>query len=274
MRMPAQEGRPLGDRRGSHVNRLNTFELILVDRSDTGVGNFDIEFNYNTMQWETGDASGGSGGIGGISAAVGYSNGISGASNIFFQLPGSLVNGALINGGPNALISNSRNSRNSTVPGRYYFQVRNGAVVSNISLLDPVSQLLNSSSGTGIISDPFNSTLAKNTITTRLGVAADGVAKLVVRFSASTAGMVAFTLTNASGIILPSNPGENGALTDLQGIPLEPLDGSRAIATVSNSGQKAFAIYTAPTRFADDSGIFRSVYIKTTFSPTAGVALT
>jgi hypothetical protein len=43
-------------------------------------------------------------------------------------LPGSLVNGALIDGGPNAL---NANSLNSNVAGRYDFEVRNGQVVSS-----------------------------------------------------------------------------------------------------------------------------------------------
>jgi hypothetical protein len=38
-------------------DKLATFELLLVDRSDTGAGNFDVEFNYDTVQWETGDAA-------------------------------------------------------------------------------------------------------------------------------------------------------------------------------------------------------------------------
>src|SRR5208282_2454647 len=46
---------------------LNLFQVVLVDRSDVGAGNFDIEFNYNQVQWETGDASGGTGGLGGSS---------------------------------------------------------------------------------------------------------------------------------------------------------------------------------------------------------------
>ena len=111
----------------AHTNKVADFELILINRSDTGAGNFDIEFNYNTVQWETGDASGGSNGLGGTSSAVGYSNGMSGSGNVFFQLPGSLVNGALIDGGADALISHSLNSN---VLGRYDFQVRNGVVVS------------------------------------------------------------------------------------------------------------------------------------------------
>jgi hypothetical protein len=47
------------------IGKLDTFQVILVDRSDTGSGNFDIEFNYGQIQWETGDLSGGSGGLGG-----------------------------------------------------------------------------------------------------------------------------------------------------------------------------------------------------------------
>jgi Nidogen-like len=109
-----------------HVDKINTFELILVDRSDTGAGNFDIEFNYSTIKWETGDASGGSNGFGGTPAAVGYSNGLSGASNQFFQVTGSLVSGALLDGGPNALITHDINS---SVLGRYDLQVRGGTVI-------------------------------------------------------------------------------------------------------------------------------------------------
>jgi hypothetical protein len=109
---------------GSHTDKLNTFQLILVDQSTTGAGNFDIYFNYNQIQWETGDASGGSGGLGGVSAAVGYATG-SGAPGTYGQLPGSLVNGALLDNGPNSLTSNT----NDGVIGQYYFQVRNGNVL-------------------------------------------------------------------------------------------------------------------------------------------------
>lgn len=109
----------------SAADKLNKFQLVMIDRSDTGVGNFDFEFNYDQIQWETGSASGGSGGLGGISAAVGYSNGLTGAGNVSFELPGSLVNGAFLDGGLNALISNSLNS---PVLGRYNFFARNGTI--------------------------------------------------------------------------------------------------------------------------------------------------
>ena len=104
----------------AETNKLNTFELILIDRTDTGAGNFDIEMNYNSILWETGGASGGTNGLGGTSAAAGYSSGTAPGT---YQFPGSLVNGALLNGGPNALISNDLNS---TTLGRYLFSVRNG----------------------------------------------------------------------------------------------------------------------------------------------------
>ena len=105
---------------------FNSFQIILTDRNDIGAGNFDIEFNYDTIVWEAGNASGApNGGLGGTSALVGYWT--SASSNA--TLPGSLINGALINGGANALISHSLNSN---VLGQYNFQVRAGEVVPSV----------------------------------------------------------------------------------------------------------------------------------------------
>ncbi len=109
----------------AHTNR-NSFQLLLVDRSDIGAGDFDIIFNYSQIQWETGTASGGdANGLGGNSARAGFSNG-TGAAGSFFELAGSAVNGALLDGGSNALISNRLNSG---FDGRYIFNARNGTVV-------------------------------------------------------------------------------------------------------------------------------------------------
>ncbi len=112
-----------------HTDKLNSFQLIVTDRSDTGAGNFDFEFNYDQIQWETGDASGGSGGLGGNCARAGWSNGVSASQ----ELSGSATCGAFLDllatGAPNptGLIYNSLNSN---VPGQYVFQVRNGQVVN------------------------------------------------------------------------------------------------------------------------------------------------
>lgn len=107
----------------THNDKLNRFQLLLIERSDTGVGNFDIEFNYDQIQWETGDASGGENGFGGDSARVGYSNG-TGNPGTFFELAGSGVNGAFLDS--NMSTGLIHNSLNSTVLGRYIFFVRGG----------------------------------------------------------------------------------------------------------------------------------------------------
>ncbi len=110
------------------TNRLNTFQVILIDRSDTGPNNFDIEFNYNQMLWETGDASGGSGGLGGNSARSGYANGTA-TPGTFFELPGSAINGGLLD--TNLATGLTNNSFNSPELGRYIFPVREGIVETN-----------------------------------------------------------------------------------------------------------------------------------------------
>ncbi len=115
---------------GNHDDKLNSFQLILIDRSDTGAGNFDIEFNYERVVWETGDASGGAGGFGGVPAAVGWSNG-SGEPGTSFELAGSLVPGALLDNGPRGLV---RNRLNSTVRGRYLFRARNGSISPGLAI--------------------------------------------------------------------------------------------------------------------------------------------
>jgi hypothetical protein len=107
------------------TDKLNTFELVIIDRSDIAAGAFDFEFNYDQIQWETGEASGGVNGLGGNSARVGYSNGLSGTSNVSFELAGSAVNGAFLNGGSKALVASNLNS---SVLGRYLFSSRGGTI--------------------------------------------------------------------------------------------------------------------------------------------------
>lgn len=103
---------------------FNDFQMILTDRSDIAAGDFDIQFNYDRIVWEAGTASGApDGGLGGTSALVGYWT----SPTSQFTLPGSLVNGALVDGGPNALISHSLNSN---ILGQYNFQVRSGVVIT------------------------------------------------------------------------------------------------------------------------------------------------
>jgi hypothetical protein len=104
-------------------DRLNSFQLLLIDRSDTGPGNFDIVFNYAQVQWETGQASGGVDGLGGTTARVGFTNG-NPFTPLTFELPGS--------GDPGYFLDSNRStgliyhSRGSDQLGRYVFRVRNG----------------------------------------------------------------------------------------------------------------------------------------------------
>jgi hypothetical protein len=104
----------------SHDDKLNTFQLLIVDRSETGAGDFDMIMNYDKVQWESGDVSGGNQGLGGFSARLGYSNG----SDVSFEYPGSGVNGAFLDSSATGL---SHNSRDSLINGRYVFEVRSGA---------------------------------------------------------------------------------------------------------------------------------------------------
>lgn len=106
------------------VTKTNSFQLLLVDRSDTGAQNFDIVFNYDNVLFETGDGSFGIDGLGGFSARAGFSNG-TGLPGTSLELPGSGIPGSFINDGAIALITHRLNS---DVDGRYIFNARNGNI--------------------------------------------------------------------------------------------------------------------------------------------------
>lgn len=101
------------------ADRLNTFQLILTDRSDRGAGDFDIYFNYGSIQWESGYANGGVQGLGGTTASAGWN-----AGGVFYAMAGSLTPGAFLDGGPQALATGT----NDGVPGQMRLSVQNGAV--------------------------------------------------------------------------------------------------------------------------------------------------
>lgn len=75
---------------GEHADKLDSFQLVLRGPNySIPSGEGQVGFWYKTMQWETGDASGGSGGLGGTPAAVGFGDGQSNG----FVLAGSTQNG-------------------------------------------------------------------------------------------------------------------------------------------------------------------------------------
>jgi hypothetical protein len=114
---------------------LNSFQLVIVDRSDIAAGDADIYFNYEQILWETGSASGGVGGLGGFSARAGLSNG----STYAFEIPGSAVNGGLLDSN---LTTGLINTSNVGVDGRWVFQVRGGQVEPPIGVPEPASLAL------------------------------------------------------------------------------------------------------------------------------------
>lgn len=111
----------------AHAEKLNTFELVIIDRSDLGAGSFDLEYNYDSIQWESGSGNGGINGLGGNSARAGYSNGLSGSANASLELPGSGVPGAFLDVGPQSLV---QRNLNTGVVGRYLFWLRNGNITT------------------------------------------------------------------------------------------------------------------------------------------------
>ncbi|GGW41282.1 hypothetical protein GCM10011452_32050 [Gemmobacter lanyuensis] len=94
----------------NHIDRLDTFQLELRDR---GAGNIEIIFRYSAINWTTGDASGGTGGLGGTVARAGFSLG-----GLYFELPSS--------GSQAAMLNLEGSSGNLGVTGVWQFLLENG----------------------------------------------------------------------------------------------------------------------------------------------------
>ena len=95
------------------TNKLNSFQMIITDRKDVGEGDFDLEYRYEQLEWTTGDASGGSNGLGGTPAQMGYD---AGDGKNFYRHPDSGT----------ANILNLVQGSNAGEPGVWRFEVRGG----------------------------------------------------------------------------------------------------------------------------------------------------
>ncbi|MEQ1558748.1 MAG: PASTA domain-containing protein [Methyloglobulus sp.] len=106
---------------------FNSFQMVLIDRSDIGAGDFDIEYNYDIISWDAGAAQFGDEFCQGQgmfnNASVGY---ISYGRDL--QFVGSGAAGSFIDSNLNTGLIH--NSRNSILPGRYIFEIRNGLVTT------------------------------------------------------------------------------------------------------------------------------------------------
>ena len=111
----------------SNASKTNTFQMILRDRNDLEGGNTDIEFRYGDLQWTTGDASGGSNGLGGQPAFAGYTGGINGSPQ---TITGS--------GTHDILTLNQRTNIEGGIPGTWYFTFRDGGSAPGTTIDNPL----------------------------------------------------------------------------------------------------------------------------------------
>lgn len=93
-------------------DKTNNFQLALRNQ---GNGDFDIEFRFDRLEWTTGDASGGTDGLGGTPAQSGFD---AGNQQDYFALPGSRT-GAVLD------LANTTNVVGGEA-GLWSFAIRNG----------------------------------------------------------------------------------------------------------------------------------------------------
>ncbi len=115
----------------SASDKTNSFQLVLRNRADTGAGNFDVDFRYQRLEWTTGDASGGSLGLGGTPAQAGYDAG-DGAN--FQVLPGSRT--------ADVLNLQTTSNVSAATPGLWTFAIRDG-VLPGASASNPLLPVTN-----------------------------------------------------------------------------------------------------------------------------------
>ncbi len=116
--------------------QMNSFQLVIVDRSDTGAGNFDFMYNYDAMTWDiaTGSSS--------RRARVGWGRSDGNA----FELPGSgTAQGSTstlldTSAAATSLIQNEMNDADQL--GRYVWQVRGGTVPNVPPVVTAVDRVL------------------------------------------------------------------------------------------------------------------------------------
>ena len=109
---------PLQSFDGGEGGPSNTFQVVLVDRSDVSPGDFDIEFNFESIEWDISDDC-----VTQEVSRVGYSDG-TGPDGVSFELEGSGVRGGLVD--QNDLTGLANNARDASRLGRFAFEVRGG----------------------------------------------------------------------------------------------------------------------------------------------------
>jgi len=106
-----------------HTDKLLSCQLIIIDRSEVAPGDFDMEFNYDRVQWEWGDANQPN-----TPPRAGFSDGTGD-----YELPDSGLIGAFLDSNPvTGLIYHvdHNSAAGSRVPGRFIFLFRDGTPLS------------------------------------------------------------------------------------------------------------------------------------------------
>jgi Ca2+-binding RTX toxin-like protein len=101
-----------------HTDKLNAFQLQLIG---TGNGNFQAVIRYEASNWVTGDASGGSGGLGGTVARAGFATG---RGDLWYELPQS--------GNQNGMLTIEDTAGNTGAAGFYRFNVKSGTSLAEV----------------------------------------------------------------------------------------------------------------------------------------------
>lgn len=124
----------------------NVFQLVLIDRADTGAGNFDFEFNYNTINWECSNNNRTcANGVGFAQARAGWTSGTGAPAIAAFEIDGSNEAGLFLDSNPLNLGLVTRSMDAPGVLGRLVFQVR-GGTVQNASRAPQISSVANAAS--------------------------------------------------------------------------------------------------------------------------------
>ncbi|AWV89227.1 EGF domain-containing protein [Bradymonas sediminis] len=102
------------------TDKRNSFQLIMRNSGDqcqdpNVTSTFDVEFRYNRLEWTTGDASGGTGGLGGTPATAGID-------------AGDTVNAVALPGSGTAAVLDLVNLSNVGEPGVFEYRVADGTL--------------------------------------------------------------------------------------------------------------------------------------------------
>ncbi len=117
------------------VAPTNSFQLVIVDRSDTGAGNFDFMYNYDRVTWDIATAASS------LRARVGW-----GQAGVGYELPGSGTAQASASAlsdtaaADTSLIQNELNDEDQL--GRYVWQVRGGTAPNIPPVVTVVDRVL------------------------------------------------------------------------------------------------------------------------------------